>query len=80
MWCWPVRIGGERHERGSYPRRTRRDPAVILYLLNQWGRLMYRLTHGESCHCASNWGPWHLEDLGRQKVRNCQGCGWTEVV
>lgn len=53
---------------------------MILYLLNQWGRLMFRLTHGESCHCASNWGPWQMGDLGREKFRNCQGCGWTEVV
>jgi hypothetical protein len=53
---------------------------MILALLNRWGRLVFRLKTGESCHCYSNWGPWHLRDLGRRKVRHCQGCGWTEVV
>ena len=53
---------------------------MILYLLNQWGRLRYRLRNGESCHCESQWGPWLMGDLGRRKHRHCKGCGWTQVV
>jgi hypothetical protein len=53
---------------------------MILWLLNRWGRLVFRLRHGESCHCFSNWGPWHMIDLGREKIRFCQGCGWMETT
>jgi hypothetical protein len=52
---------------------------MILALLNRWGRLLFRLRTGESCHCESNWGRWH-QCAGElmTKVRHCQGCGWTE--
>lgn len=52
----------------------------MLWLLNWWGRLMFRLRTGESCHCESNWGPWRMIDLGRNKMRECQGCGRTEFA
>jgi hypothetical protein len=52
---------------------------VITYLLNRWGQLVDRFRTGTWC-TDHRWGPWHMIDLGRNKVRHCDRCGWTEFA
>lgn len=53
---------------------------MITAILNRYGRLLDRIRTGTWCQHADRWGPWHMVDLGREKVRYCERCGWMETT
>jgi hypothetical protein len=48
---------------------------MILHLLNLWGEVAFRLARGFWCDHADR-TEWIMIDLGREKVRFCNDCGW----
>lgn len=52
---------------------------MITWILNRYGAVVHRLRTGGWC-TAHRWGPWHMIDLGRNKIRYCERCGWTETA
>ena len=52
---------------------------MIIWALNTWGRFVDWLKTGTWCQ-HDRFGPWHMVDLGREKVRYCDRCGWMETT
>jgi hypothetical protein len=53
---------------------------MITWTLNHLGRLTDRVRTGTWCQHTDRWGPWHMVDLGREKIRYCERCGWMETT
>lgn len=53
---------------------------MILWILNWYGKIVHRLRVGGWCDHKGCWGDWEVIDLGRNKVRHCRCCGWTEFA
>lgn len=51
----------------------------MLWILNVWGRVVDRVRKGTWCQ-HDRWGPWHLVDMGREKNRYCDRCGWMQTT
>lgn len=51
---------------------------MITWLLNTWGRVVDRVRTGT--WCQHFFGPWMMADLGREKIRFCDRCGWMETT
>jgi hypothetical protein len=52
---------------------------MITWALNYLGRLADWLRSGTWCQ-HDRFGPWYLIDLGREKIRHCERCGWMETT
>lgn len=49
------------------------------WILNHYGRIVNRIRTGTWC-TGHRWGPWHMVDLGREKVCYCERCGWMQTT
>lgn len=52
---------------------------MITWMANHFGRVIDRVKSGTWCQ-HDRWGPWHMVDLGREKIRYCERCGWMQTT
>jgi len=52
---------------------------MITWILNQYGRVVTWIKTDHWC-TGHVWGDWVMVDMGREKIRHCQCCGWMETT